>query len=153
MQRHDPCDEPWYEIDFRMTRWRCPAGVSGPIADEIVEAIQEADRLLLESMKLVDSYAYGFDSNPKRYVRYSQIEHLKADFEQMEVRLLIANHALAKRWSLLMTKHKEQVASLSAEIQACLQHPEAGYSIQFKTHEVEIDDRLKQFLEGIQPGN
>jgi hypothetical protein len=153
MRRDDPVEEPWYEIEFRMTRWRCPEGVSGPLLDDIIEATQETDRLLLDALKLVDSYAYGFDSNPKRYLRYSHIEHLNADFEQMEVRMLIADHALAKRWSSLMTKHKEQVASLSAEIQACLQHPEAGYSIQFKTHEVEIDDSLKQFLESIQPGS
>lgn len=153
MRRDDPVDEPWYEIDFRMTRWRCPEGLSGPLLDDIVEAIQETDRLLLDSIKMVDSYAYGFDSSPKRYVRYSQIEHLKADFEEMEDRLLIAKQGLARRLALVMATHSKQVACLPKETQRSLENAAGDYRIEFETVEVEVNDTLKQFLEGIQSGN
>jgi hypothetical protein len=153
MQRGDPVDEPWYEIEFRMTRWRCPEGVSGPLLDDIIEATQETDRLLLDALKFVDSYAYGLDSNPIRYLRYSHIEQFKSDFEQMEDRLLIAKSGLARRWSLLMAKHKELMSDLSFDLKSQLHQPDVCYDIGFETKEVEIDDTLKQFLDGIQPGN
>jgi hypothetical protein len=153
MCRDDAIDEPWYEIDFRITRWRCPEGLSGPLLDDVVDAIQETDGLLAESVRLVDRYAYGCESSPKRYVRYSQIEYLKSDFDRMEVRLLLATHGLVRWWASVMIKHKEQLAKLPREIKCHLETAEFDYSIRIKTTEVQLDHNLKQFLKGIQTGS
>lgn len=152
MRRDDPVDEPWYEIHFHMTRWHCPSGLSGPLLADIIEAIQDTDRLLLEGMTIVDSYAYGYESSAKRYVRYSKIKKLESAFDELMDRLLVAKGNLKQRWSSVMENHQSQIAKLSLSARKGLDRVDEGYSISLKTIEVDLSDTLKQFLEGIRPG-
>jgi hypothetical protein len=152
MWRDDPIDEPWYELDFRMTRWSCPDGLPSPLLDEVIEAIRDMDRLLLDSIKLVDRYSYGVESSPTRYIRESMYEVLRGEFERAEDQFLVAQAGLAARWSSILSQQQSLIESLPESMRNCLNHPEGAYAMSYTVTEVALDDNLKQFLESIQPG-
>lgn len=150
--RDDPIDEPWYELNFCMSRWTCPNELPSTFLDDVVEAIHDMDRILLDSMRLVDDYSYGVESSPVRYIRESAYEVFRGEFERVEDQFLVAQTGLAARWSSILLQHRELIASLPEEMRNCLRHPEAAYAINYSVTEVELNENLKQFLEGIQSG-
>jgi hypothetical protein len=152
MWRDDPIKEPWYELDFQMKRWQCPTGLPSPLLEDVIEAIREMDRILLDSMKLVDRYSYGWESSQKRYIRHSVYETFRGEFEQAEDGLLVARHGLAARWASILSSHQQTIASLPTDILRALEHPEVDYTMSYSVTDVELNDNLKQFLEGVQPG-
>lgn len=152
MWRDDPVDEPWYELDFQMHRWQCPTDLPGPLLEDVIEAIRDMDRILLESMKLVDHYSYGWEASQKRYIRHSVYEIFRGEFERAEDRLLVARCGLAARWKSILSQHREQIAGLSPDVQENFEHPDAAYAMNYAVTDVQLDGNLREFLEGIQPG-
>ena len=125
MWRDDPINEPWYELDFHMTRWHCPVGLPSPLLEDLIEAIGEMERFLFDSIKLVDRYSYGLESSNRRYIRHSIYEIFRGKFERAEDGLLIARHGLAARWSSILSGHQRQIANLPANIKKQMRHPES----------------------------
>lgn len=152
MRRDDPIDEPWYELTFRMSRWRCPKGLPASMMEDVVEVIRDMDRILLRTMQVVDQHSYGTESSTERYTRESLYEHLRVAFESLEDDFMIAQHHLKARWTELEKQYRKEIASLSLETIEQLRNPEKAYSIEYFVSEIELDDHLKQFLEGIKPG-
>jgi hypothetical protein len=150
--RDDPIDEPWYELDFRMSRWSCPSELPSPLMDDVIEAIREMDRILLDAMKMVDRFSYGVESSQTRYTRESVYEVFRGEFERAEDQFSVARAALAARWSILLTKHSKLIVGLPEHLRNRLTHPEQAYAVSYSVKEVHLDENQRQFLEGIQPG-
>jgi len=149
MWRDDPIDEPWYELDFRMTRWQCPSGLPDALLEDVIEAIREMDRITLETMKLVDQFSYGIESSDKRYIPEAAYEVLRGEFELAEDRFVVAQHGLKARWASILASHKQAIDKLPAKTQAQLGSPEVAYSINYSVSEVVLEETFKQFLSGI----
>jgi len=151
MWRDDPIDEPWYELNFKMKRWTCPGGLPSPLVEDIIEAIQDLDHVLLESMKLVDRFAYGLESSKKRFIKESSYEVLRGEFELAEDQFLVARAGFSVRWKSVLTTHARQIAVLPKEVKQQLIRPEVDYGMEYTVSKVALDDHLKQFLKGIHP--
>jgi hypothetical protein len=149
--RDDPIDEPWYELDFRMSRWSCPSIFPSPLLEDVIEAIRDMDRILFDTMKLVDRFSYSVETAPKRYIRESAREVLKAEFERAEDQFLVARAHLAAHWASIVSQYQTQISGLPKAIQAQLINPQDGYSIAYSVIEVTLDETFRQFLEGIHP--
>jgi hypothetical protein len=152
MWRDDPIIEPWYELDFNMKRWQCPVGLPSSILEDVIEAIAEMDRILLDSMKLVDRYSYGWESSKKRYIRHSLYEIFRGEFERAEDGFLIARHGLAARWSSVLSEHQREIAGFPAILKKRMRHPDSNYAMSYTIAEIELDKNMQQFLESIQSG-
>jgi hypothetical protein len=150
--RDDPIDEPWYELDFRMSRWSCPSELPSALMDDVIEAIREMDRILLDAMKMVERYSYSVESSQTRYTRESVYEVFRGEFERAEDQFSVARAALAARWASILTRHGELIAGLSEDLRNRLRHPEKAYAVSYSVKEVHLDENQRQFLEGIQPG-
>jgi hypothetical protein len=151
MWRDDPIDELWYELNFEMTRWQCPSGLSGPLLEDVIEAIREMDHITLESMRLVDRFSYGIESSDKRYIPEAAYEVLRGEFELAEDRFVVAQQGLKARWASIMSSHNSIIEKLSENTRAQLVAPECAYSIKYSVSEVILDEPFKQFLSGIHP--
>jgi hypothetical protein len=153
MWRDDPIDEPWYELDFRMSRWSCPSVLPSPLVEDVIEAIREMDQILFDTMKLVDRFSYGVETAPKRYIRESAREVFKAEFERAEDQFLVARAHLAAHWASIVSQYQAQIFALPKNIQAQLNNPHDRYSIVYSVIEVQLNEAFRQFLEGIRPDN
>lgn len=149
--RDDPIDEPWYELDFRMSRWPCPSVLPSPLLEDVIEIIRDMDRILFDTMKLVDRFSYGVETAPKRYIRESAREVFKVEFERSEDQFLVAQAHLAARWAAIVSLYQTQISALPNGIQAQLINPQDSYSIAYSVIEVQLDETFRQFLEGIHP--
>jgi hypothetical protein len=149
--RDDPIDEPWYELDFRMSRWSCPKVLPSPLLEDVIEAIRDMDRILFDTMKLVDRFSYGVETAPKRYIRESAREVFKAEFERSEDQFLVAQAHLKAHWASIVLQYQTQILALPRNIQAQLINPQDSYSIAHSVIEVQLDETFRQFLEGIHP--
>lgn len=153
MQRNDPLQVPWYELDFRMTRWQCPPELPQTLLEDVIEAVQDLDSMLLSAMRLVDRHSYGSDASPKRYIPEAEYEALRIQFELIEDRFLVAQSELRVRWTALTTKHADAISNLTEATKSALVAPDSAYSMGFSVVEVELDDTYKQFLTGIHGDN
>ncbi|MCX7166615.1 MAG: hypothetical protein NTV11_10120 [Rhodocyclales bacterium] len=151
MWRDDPIDEPWYALDFQMTRWHCPAGLPAALLEEVIEAIREMDHIVLETMKLVDRFSYGIESSEKRYIPEAAYEVFRGEFELAEERFVVTQHGLKTRWTPMLASNKEAIDNLPAKAKAQLANPEVAYSMKYSVSEVMLEETFKQFLSGIHP--
>jgi hypothetical protein len=151
MWRDDPIDEPWYALDFQMTRWHCPAGLPAALLEEVIEAIREMDHIVLETMKLVDRFSYGLESSEKRYIPEAAYEVFRGEFELAEERFVVTQNGLKARWTPMLASNKEAIDKLPAKTKAQLANPEVAYSIKYSVFEVMLEETFKQFLSGIHP--
>lgn len=142
-------DQPWYEVDFRITRWACPQGLSEGLIQEIADATAEIDAVIASAAKLVNKYAHGIHSDPKRYVPFSQLDHLKLDFEAVEDQFELAKAGFAYGWQRVLKSHQDEIGKLSEKLQRKLKDAEEAYELEFDTAEVELSEVLRQFLEQI----
>lgn len=149
MQCDDPVQEPWYELNFTMTRWQCPPELPQPLLEDVIEAVQELDSMLLSVMRLVDRYSFGSDVSPKRYIPESAYEALRVQFEQIEDRFTMALAELRASWAALIKKHGDVIGNLPEATKSALAAPDSAYSIGFEVIEVELGETYKQFLTGI----
>jgi hypothetical protein len=151
MWRDDPIDEPWYALDFQMTRWHCPAGLPAALLEDVIEAIREMDHIVLETMKLVDRFSYGIESSEKRYIPEATYEIFRGQFELADDHFIAAQHGLKTRWASILASHKEVINKLPAKIQSQLAKPVVAYSMKYSVSEVVLEETFKQFLSGIHP--
>jgi hypothetical protein len=149
MQRDDPIQEPWYELDFRMTRWQCPSDLPKALLGDVIEAIQDLDSILLSAARLVDRYSFGLDASLRRFIPEVAYEELRGEFELMEDRLSMAQAELRVRWAALTTEHADVICQLPDATKGALQSPNSAYSMGFSLTDAELDDTYKQFLAGI----
>lgn len=147
----DPVQEPWYVLDFQMTRWPCPQGLPVALLQDVIEAIAPMDQMLVEFVKLVDRFSYGLESSDTRYIPEAAYELFRTKFEIMEDEFELARRGLETRWKSLMATHESQIKELPSDIQARFWDPEAAYTMKFSVTEVELEETLKQYLSGIHP--
>ena len=151
-QRQSEIAEPWYEIEFQMKRWICPAGIPSSLLSDIVDAIQGMDAVLAATSCRLERFAHGFPHETERYVPFHLLEPMKAEFERLEDRLMVSQAETKARWKILLKQYQSEISQLPTEIQAELQSPAECYEMRWRAKEVSLPETTKQFLEGIHAG-
>lgn len=147
--RDTDASEPWYEVELKVGRWKCPNGLSRPLAQAIMDATNDADSAIREIVCCVTGMSYGIPGEAKCYLPFHRLDQVKCRLEACEDRLQLGKAVLSGRWARLLEHHRPEILELGPEVILAMGDPASEYWVDWKFVEVEILERHKQFFEGI----